>query len=226
MTVCNSNYSYLIWDFNSSSIFKFDQQWNKTSTINFNGIQPNTIFSVDYNNTKLIFVGTYYHGISSVNANFIILKTYQIFSSVNSIYYNNLTDNLLVTTSTTNGIIILTLDLSFISYYFFTNATTTSMTGCDGLVFVSTTNGIIWVLQNQTLAYTFQTSCTSIKKLKTDQFGYIAVICSTNIIYLYFINGTYSGVSWTSPFASTSDIGFDASVNLVIVTFNTTYLYH
>ena len=192
---------------------------------------PQALLSVDYNKNKTVYL-VYYNSICALDSDLNVLKTYrftyyyQEYVRMNGLYYNNQTDHLLVTSETTYGFFIFTLELEFISFYQFTNSTTTSIVGYNGLLFVSTNDSVIWVLQNETLSYTFQTLCTSITRLKIDQFGYIAVLCSTNTIYLYYTNGVYTGTAWTSPFSSTVDIGFDASGNLVIAANNGLFLYH
>ena len=142
----------------------------------------------------------------------------------NGIYYNNLTDHVLLAAA--GGIVFLSPELEFLSFYYMTNSAITGITGYKGLIFLSASGSSIWVLKNETLSYTFQTLCSQITKLESDQFGYIAVICNTNTIYLYFTNGTYAGVGWKSLFSSTIDVGFDANGNLVIAANSGIYLYH
>ena len=224
-TVCDLNCTYFAWDYSLSQIVKFDQKWNFKSQTYYS--RPLAMLSVDFNNTKLLYL-TYFNGILCFNSdNMNILISYNYYQcNLNAIYYNNLTDHLIFVSGQSYGIIIFSLELEFVSLYSFTNALTTYVTGYNGLLFVSTTNGIIWVLQNETLSYNFQTLCTSITKLKIDQFGYIGVVCSTNKIYIYSTNGAYTGVAWTSPITSTVDIGFDTSGNLVIAATTGIYLFH
>ena len=206
-------------------IQKLDQQWNFNTRYYFYQFQA--ILGVDINNTKKLYVSSN-DRISCFDSNLNIPALSKYFfreNTINSIYYNKLTDHLLSTSG--NGMFSFTLELEFLGYYSFTNATTTSIVGYNGILFVSTTNGLIWVLENETFSYSFRTLCSSITKLRIDQFGYIAVICSsTNIIYIYSTNGTNTGVTWSSPIPSTADIGFDASGNLVVVGDSGIYLYH
>ena len=233
--MCTSNCSYIVSDSFNNRLVKFDQKWNKVSVSYAYFLIPQALLSVDYNKNKTVYL-VYYNAICALDSDLNVLKTYrftdyyQDYGRMNGLYYNNQTDHLLVTSETTYGFFIFTLDLEFMNFYSFTNSTTTAITGNNGLLCVATSDGSIWVLKNETLSYTFQTLCTSIKRLKIDN-GYILVLCSTNYVYFYAIDAVYISAqdvifTWKSPITSTVDFGFDATGNLVVVGSNQLFLYH
>ena len=237
IAVCTFNCSYFAWNYGFGFV-KFDKNWSILNQSYF-FLEPQAMLSVDFSNTKILYVANL-NGIYSLDINLNVLKTFQFYQNfqyynqyyqnypsyqygTNAIYYNNITDHILFAVA--GGIIFFSPDLEFLSFYYIANSAITGITGYKGLIFVSAA-GSIWVLKNETISYTFQSLCSQIKKLESDQFGYIAVVCKTNTIYLYFTNGTYAGVGWTSPFSSTVDVGFDANGNLVIAANGGIYLYH
>jgi hypothetical protein len=166
------------------------------------------------------------YGINSFDRNFNFLKLHRDSSAdYNRIYYNNSADHLLVCCSNYQRIDVFDHSLNFIKSISTMTYTPIDIDVYDDLIFVSTSWNTILVYQNETyLRQIIITFCSSIKASIIDQTGNIAVLCSTEIIYIYFMNGSYLGVNWTSIVPNVVDLSFDSSRNLALVDSNGVFL--
>jgi hypothetical protein len=171
-----------------------------------------------------IFVSTQY-GIYSFDRNLKFLKFYSN-SSTNykRMYYNSSADHLLVCCNNYQRIDVFDHSLTFIKSISTNTYFPIDIDVYIDLMFVSTSSKTILVYQNETYLSNITTICSSIKASIIDQTGNMAVLCSSNVIYIYSFNGSYLGVHWTSIVPNLVDLSFDSKGNLGLVASNGVFL--
>ena len=200
---------------------EYDQNWN---LINIHPIPAERMISIVINNTR-IFYAISYNAIYKRDSNLNILKELyfgnQFFSGI---CFNIVTNHILVVSNGYNyeqsELAIVDPYLTIIKNFSFPdNSSFTDIEAYNGIVYVATKNGVIWVLINEKISTSFITFCSSIQSLLIDPYGYIAVLCSTNEIYVYSPIGTYMNVALVdlvSFVLDPLDMSFDLYGNLAI----------
>ena len=132
-------------------------------------------------------------------------------------YYNKTGDYILACSAGFNLIYVLSRNnLAMIKYINTSPYTPTDIKEYNGVLYVGTFNSTVLIIQNEVVVSNFMTTCSTILSLSIDIFGHIAVVCNTNVISIYSLNGTYTGISWTSPIAGTSNIAFDNTGSIIL----------
>ena len=218
MTYCSNGNNYVL---DNSAIHQYDQNWNYIGDIFWN--QALTLISVLENNTRIYFISCN-NGLYKLDSNFSIINAYvdsQWSYRYNSRLCFNTAINHLIATSS-KGLVIFDYFLTLIKYF---ELQATDIEEYNGTVYVSTPTGVVWILINEMITSSFNTTCSSIKSLLIDPFGYIAVLCTSNEIHVYSSNGTFtSNVSMTNLLLNPIDMGFDSKGNLVITDLNGVYI--
>jgi hypothetical protein len=233
--VCNSNPVYYVLDNSGEDsylgfIAKYDAYWNY-----LNGSTPfsypNCMIAVSFTNStniyKLLYM-TANGGLYEIDENLIIQKFFAAVNGYKGLYYNTSGDYLLVTTSSFARIDVYSRNFSLLRSISVTYPNN-YIAEYNGLLYVSSTTSYVIVLQNEVVVSSFATLCTVMKSLLIDQNGLIAVNhYSTNLqyVYLYYPNGTYSGVQWLSTIPYTNHIGFDTNGNLLLSSKNGIYIFN
>jgi hypothetical protein len=100
------------------------------------------------------------------------------------------------------------------------------------MLYVGTDNGSVLVIVDKIIIQTMQ-FCQEQEpndKLLTsiifDDYGFMAPIClRSNILYLYYVNGTFTGLNFTSP-ASLTSSKFDAKGRFVFTSLYQISIYN
>ena len=223
-TICDriTSSNYILNSYSSGKISEFDSNWNFLNY--YNVYSPNFMLGINDSSTFKIFVSTKY-GIYSFDRNLNYIKLYSN-SSANykRMYYNSSADHLLVCSNDYKSIDVFDNSLNFIKSISTMTYSPIDIDVYNDLMFVSTSSSRILVYQNETFMSQITTLCSSIKASIIDQTGNMAVLCSTNIIYIYSFSGSYSGVNWTSIVPNLVDLSFDSSGNLALVASNGVFL--
>ncbi len=219
-TICDGTTSsnYVLNSYYNSKISQFDSNWN---FLNYRYVyHPNFMLGINDSSTLKIFVSTLY-GIYSFDRNLNFLKLYSN-SSTNykRMYYNSSADHLLVCCNNCQRIDVFDHSLTFIKSISTNTYFPIDIDAYNDLMFVSTSSKTILVYQNETYLSNITTICSSIKASIIDQTGNIAVLCSSNVIYMYSNNGSYLRVNWTSLVPDLVDLLFDSKGNLALVASN------
>ena len=159
------------------------------------------------------FYVTSLNGVYKLDSNLKILNSF-LYSNgqFNGLSYNSATDHILVTSSITRGLLIFDQNLTLVQNYNFVNSsTTTDIEAFNDKFYVSTVDGMIWVLINETASNSFQTSCNSITSISIDNYGNIAILCIDSIVYVYNTNGSFMNIVWKSTTLLPYEMSFDAN---------------
>jgi hypothetical protein len=217
--VCNSNISYYVMHNGNSRIIKFDKDWNfiKYSSISSNYFMTNLVD----NNVKRLFISSNSR-LTELDENLNPVKSVSVTGSNLGLYFNSTSVQLLVASGSYAIINVFNLNLTLIGNIS-VPYTNNYILEYNGLLYVSSQLSYMMVLENQIFHHSFSTLCSSIRNFAIDQNGILAISCSNSywfdlfgLIYLYNINGTYTGQSWPSPIYSLNSIKFDNNGNLVI----------
>ena len=192
---------------------------------------PNCMIAVSFTNSsntyKLLYM-TANGGLYEIDENLIIQRFFAAINGYEGLYYNSSGDYLLVTTSSFSRIDVYARNFSLlrsISVSYPNNY----IAEYNGLLYVSSTSSYVVVLQNEVVVNSFSTLGSTMKTLLIDQNGLIAVNhYSPNLqyIYLYYPNGSYSGIQWLSTIPYTNHIGFDTNGNLLLSSENGIYIFN
>jgi hypothetical protein len=119
------------------------------------------------------------------------------------IYYNYTADILYVASFNSKRIDLFYRNLSFISSISLTNGPY-ALTEKNGKLYVGIDGGLISVVENNLVVKNITTMCISyIRSIVIDTNELMAVLCnSDNTLYLYTTNGSYTGISMTTPLSS------------------------
>ena len=244
MTTCGSNSTRIF--VLENLIWEYDENWNYVNkyylpklTAYYENVKPKKMISVLLENNTSMFYITSDNGVYQLDTNFNVLNAFVI-NGFNGICFNSATQHILVTAPNgvysetiglIHGIFIFNRFLTLIKFYRFPDSWNDGYRSSgdieifNGTVYVSTTNGIIWVLNSdEEFSSSFKTMCKYTRSLLIDPFGYIAVLCFSNEIYLYSSNGAYTNVTWTNLSLTLIDIEFDSNGNLAITSDNGIYL--
>ena len=225
VTTCDLNKrNYYVLDGDRSEVVQYDQNWNYLNT--FFIPSTNGFISVVVNNLRFFYALSYWNQIYQFDTNFNIINRY----SYNNRYYgysicfNSATNHVLATSR--SGILILDQNLTLIRNYDFLSDNSYSMNIIvyNDIVYVSASNGVIWVLVNETATMFFNTLCSLIQSMLIDSFGYIAILCSDSTIYVYSSSGIYMNFTLTNLVLHALSLGFDYTGNLAITGYNGIYI--
>ena len=235
MTTCGWDGSNYVLDNSKDEIIKYDQSWNyKRSYSVSNYSNPQALISVLDNITRIFYFSSSV-GIYKLDNNFNIINAYLSiqYTSFTGICYNHETNHVLAVSTSYNGIFILDSYLTLIRYYSFPNgSSSTDIEVYNRYVYVSTSDGIIWVLKNETVAGSFSTKCSSIQSiLIIDSLQNLAVMCSDvdaiyvyNILYYYGIRIMTSWMNLASLVPFPVAMGWDSKGNFAITGKNGVYI--
>ena len=93
----------------------------------------------------------------------------------------------------------------------------------NSTLYIVTTYTVL-VYQNEIIIKNFSTLCASIISTIVDNYGNHAILCSSNIIYLYSVNGTYLGLNFNALAPSVIYMSFDSHGDLVLVSSNAIFI--
>ena len=219
-TVCNSNISYYAIQYGYSRIVKLDTDWNYIKSLSISGVMfMNTL--VD-NNVRRMFISKY-NGLSEIDENLNMVKSVSVMGWNYGLYFNSISVQLLVASGTYAIINVFNLNLTLIGNIT-VPYTNNYILEYNGRLFVSSQSSYIMVLQNQTFDHSFSTLCSYIQTFAVDKNGILAINCYS-IIYLYNVNGTYTGQSWQSPISYSMSINFDINGDLIISNYYGLYVF-
>ncbi len=209
--VCNSNISYYLMHYGYSRIIKFDKDWN---FIKYSSITNNFMITLVDNNVRRLFISSYSR-VTELDENLNPVKSVSATGSNFGLYFNSTSVQLLVASGSYAIINVFNLNLTLIGNISVPH-TNNYILDYNGLLYVSSQLSYMMVLENQIFHHSFSTLCSYIRNFAIDQNGILAISCLNGLIYLYNINGTYTGQSWQSPIYNLNSIKFDNNGNLVI----------
>ncbi len=226
-TVCdsNKNNSFYILDNGACKIYQFDENWNffRHYRVDWSNFMITIKSSVEL---KIIVTSNY--GIYSLDGNFQFVDFYKEYNALyGRMYYNESSDRLYVcaTGSNYNRIDIFNHKLKF------NKSISTSPYSPikievynDHLYILTRYFNKIFVYQNEINIWSFNTFCSTITSALIDNYGNLAVLCNSNTVYLYSVNGTYLNVNFQSLVPSVIDISFDSFGDLVFVASNGVFI--
>jgi hypothetical protein len=201
---------------NDGQINIFDDNWKFLKSFYIS--KPN--YMIEIKNVEIIISTSF--GIFSLNQNFDFIRFSDDYSfNYGKLYYNETADNLLACSNSYPRIDIFNSSLRFIKSISTVPYIPTDIDVYDNLLFVATNTSLIFVYENGINIWNITTNfCSSIISQLFDDNGNIAVLCISNVIYVYSVNGSYLGMNWTSPVPELVDILFDSKDNLVLVNSN------
>ncbi len=223
-TICDGSTSsnYVLNVFKYGKISQFDGNWKFLNSLYV--YNPNFMLGINDSSTFKIFVSTQF-GIYSFDRNLNFLKLSSNFSiNYKRMYYNSSADHLLVCCNNYQRIDVFDHSLTYTKSISTNTFYPIDIDVYNDLMFVSTSSNTILVYQNETYLSKITTFCSSIKASIIDQTANMAVLCSSYVIYIYSINGSYLGVNWTSIVPDLVDLSFDSKGNLALVALNGVFL--
>ena len=223
-TFCDGNNTsiYVLHSYTYGKISKFDGKWNYMSY--YNVYNPNFMLTITDSFSFKIFVTTQY-GIYSFSRNLNFIKFYSNYSAnYKRMYYNSSADHLLICCNNFPSIDVFDHSLTFIKSISTAPYYPIDIDVYSDLMYIATSSNTILVYQNESYFSKITTFCISIKASIIDQTGNMAVLCGSDVIYIYSSNGSYLGVNWTSIVPSLIDLSFDSSGNFVLVASNGVFL--
>ena len=214
----SKNTTYFVPDNYPNLVHVYDDNWNYLTSKSINS--PANIITIGNNIYITSNVNVY-----KTDSNFNILSTYYpddwSYTYFRGIYYNS-TNNLIYVAAFLNANIhVFDLNLNLndsipISPYY-----PYSITGSNNQLYVgSYQSGKILVISNKVIIKVIE-ACNgdtpSVTSISLNQNGYISSVCEwTNAIFLYHINGTYTGKSISTP-ANPEYFGLDSKGRVVII---------
>ncbi len=224
VTVCDSsgNYNYVVdyqtfLDPNYGRIIRLNANWQYLNFIKI--YNPVSMIAFNKNNT-IILVITSRYGIYTYDKNMNIINSYNNFSiQYSKMYYNSLIDQLYVLSYTYSRIDVYNHALGFIKSIELPNKPC-DIDAFNGSIYaVTESSSLVYVIQNDTLNKTIATTHTWIYSILVDNYGQYSILDFNRSIYVYHVNGSYSGVSW-NIIPDVIEMSFDSHGDLVLVTSN------
>jgi hypothetical protein len=219
-TVCdsNKNNSFYILDNEACKIYQFDENWNFLTSYHVDW--PNFMINLK-SSVELKIIVTSNHGIYSLDGNFQIVDFYKEYDALyGRMYYNESSDRLYVCATGSNytRIDIFNHELKFNKSISTSSYSPIKIEAYNDHLYILTRYEIL-VYQNEIKIWSFNTLCSTITSAVVDNYG-IAILCNSNTVYLYSVNGTYLNVKIQSLVPSVIDISFDSLGDLVFVASN------
>ena len=217
------NISYYVTDKDSNKLYTLNDDWSFVAYKSF--VSPAYIIKI-YN--EFYMTGDF--NVWKLDENFNILIQYKV--PVNSSYrgiYFNLTKSLLyVAPYNLKHIHVFDSNLSFNHSFPISPFQPFSIAENNNLLFVGTKNGTILVILDEVIINKFP-GCNRNSKMLTfmlfDQYGYMATSCDTYQLYLYYSNGTFTNMSFSTP-NETRQFGYDSSGRFFLVSFHQINVYN
>ncbi len=221
--ICTSFNGYIVTDYGSSKIIKFNRSFSFVSSYYLRNAQ--FIITVNSSNTIEIYVSSHY-GVYKFNITLLPLGYYyRSYKQYRGLYYNQTGDYILAFSNAYYIEFLRRDDLTFIKYISTEPYLPTDIREYNGTLFVATTTNTVLVIKDEIITSLFYTTCTLITSLAIDIVGNIAVVCSP-FIHLYSTNGTYLNVTWTSPIENITSIGFDSFGNFVVTAYDGIHIFN
>ena len=211
----DTNSTYYIIESTSNKIFMFDENWNYL----LNRTIPGPSHLISSNN--MIYISAF-GNIFQTDKNLNIFLNYTCpYGGVNYAgIYHNATDNTVFAVSNFLTLIhIFDQNLTIIDSINLSPYNPYSLEENNDKLYVGTSNSDIIMIQNRTIICTFKIFNgiqAPVNSIKIDMNGYMAVVSSLNIAYLYNINGSYTGLCFAVP-STSMDINFDSKGRCIIV---------
>ena len=207
--------------YNYGVIYQFDNNWNLLKEYYL--LFPYYMVAVNNSIEINIFVTTRF-GIYSLDAAFNFVNFYNdLNAKYKKIYYNSSADHLLVCSFNYKRIDIFNRSLNLIKSiptYF----SPIEFDVYNDILYVATTNQIVLVIKNEVVIANITTLCYFMKSILADNYGNIAILCSSNEIYVYSVTGAYSGVLWSVNVPDSNSMSFNSNGDLVLVASNGLYI--
>jgi hypothetical protein len=208
---------YYVMEYIGKNIFVYNEYWEYQRTITPPSNEyPSSgpIYSININGS--IFVTS--SNVINKYDNYLNL-TKQVSSPGSSIYYNSANQMIYVAKYSSNSINVYDKDLNFIRTIS-TNYWPLFITEYNGQMVVTDTNsGNIYLYQGESLFRTVSTFCTSgITSVLFDNNNQMIVSCLDSNIYIYNVDGTYTGLKVTACNSNLKYfVNFDSKDRLVVV---------
>jgi hypothetical protein len=219
---CNA--SYYVVDNGAKRVHILNDDWSYVSYKNFSN--PNYIIKID---SSLYLTGN--TNIWKLDKDLNILIQYTstgIYPNYRGIYYNSSNRFIYVAPMSLTEILVFNLNLIFNHSISISSYTPYSITEYNNKLYVGTTNGTIFVIQNEVIINQFN-GCNGASVwvifIIFDQYGYVATLCSISKLYLYNSNGTYTGNSLSTP-KNPRYIGFDTKGRFVLISQSQVFIYN
>jgi hypothetical protein len=221
-----TSFGYYICDTLGQKLVKFSSTWSYLTWITYS-IEVNFVIAVNNSNTLEIFYSSR-DFVAKLNSNLNYLSQHWYTkASYQGLFYNKTGDYILACSAGYNLIYFLSRNnLAMIKYISTSPYTPTDIKEYNGVLYVGTFNSTVLIIENEVIVSNFMTTCPIILSLSIDILGNIAVVCNSNVILMYSKNGTYSGISWASPIAGTSNIAFDNTGNIILSAAAGVFIYN
>ena len=211
--ICESNFFYLATQSNPYLTMKFDRDLNISNASPLNSI---SMIVLDNGNKKEIYM-SHENGILKINSTLDqtgLVSNNALFTGIRGIWYNSTADQIHLFNQDNNKVYLFNRDLNYTGYYNITYLST-YVTEQSGIIYAAKPYGGIMMIKDKTVINEFPTP-GSVIRLLFDNYGILAILCPNNVIYLYYSNGTDTGLSWTSPIDGSTNFGFDPFGNFII----------
>jgi len=222
--MCDLNSSYLIGDF-KTGLFLYNQNLDLLNNNSYFTGTKRYIVLKSNDNIKELYVSEE-NGIRKVDLNLNQLNSVSESSigGVRGIWYNSSTDEIHLFNQDYSKVYLFNRNLNLTGYYNVTYKNT-YLTEKNGIIFLASTSGEIMMIQNKiTKTFSNVAGNCNIMSLLVDNYDKLAVLCSSdNKIYIYNTNGSFTGLSWSSPVVNATNMVFDAFGNFILT--NNTGIY-
>ena len=217
---------YYVMDYLGNKVFVYNENWEYQRTITPPSNEyPSSgpIYSININGS--IFVTS--SNVINKYDNYLNL-TKQVSSPGSSIYYNSANQMIYVAKYSSNSINVYDKDLNFIRTIS-TNYWPLFITEYNGQMVVTDTNsGNIYLYQGESLFRTVSTFCTwGITSVLFDNNNQMIVSCVNSNIYIYNVDGTYTGLQVTACNGYYKNfVNFDSQDRLVVICYYRVEIYY
>jgi len=213
-------------DYGAESILVFNENWvyQRTITTSSNGYPLyRPVYSININGS------IYVTGVDVINKYDSYLSLKKQVSSPGyhrGIYYNS-ANQMIYIANLYNGINIYDKDLNF-NRTVSTNYWPWFITEYNGQMIVTDNSGNIYFYQSESLNRTVATSCTDlITSVLFDNNNQMIVSCLDSNIYIYNVDGTYTGLQVTACNGySKYFVNFDSKDRLVVICTNRVEIFY
>ncbi len=220
---CNA--SYYVMDSSAGRVYNLNDDWSYVSYKDF----TNPAHMITIENSIYMTGNT---NIWKLDKDLNILIQYNSIggTSYRGIYYNSSICFIYVAPSNLQEIHVFDINLLFNHSISVAPHKPYSITEYNNNMYIGTENSTIVIIQNEVITNQFNGCNGAFVELNSilfDKYGYMATICSypTNILYLFNIDGTYTGTSLPTP-VKPRYIGFDSTGRFVLISKSQVIIYN
>ena len=210
----------------NGKIIEFNENW-KFITYKTAFYFPNHMISV---NNSVIYITGYSNVYKADKYLNLIQSFYSNSSDFTDLFYNEYTNTLFVVSYFQETVYEFDINLNVVGQLTTPKYVPYSVQGLDNQLYVGTTTGEILVFANGVMSQIIQVQkglSTVVTSILFDEYGYMAAACGEfHSLYLYYTNGSFTGMNLTTYAQYPQNIRFDSNGNFVVVSNNQIDIYN